>query len=92
MGIDSSAAIFVGLPQSEIENTDLVAEETLEVCPPHYDGDGEDYAIAGFQYLGTSPYDSKELVWDQAKIDTLKAEFKELTGQDAKVYLSPYIY
>ena len=92
MGIDYRAAVFVGLPRGEIENQELFEDEQLDVCPPHYDGNSEDYAIAGFEYAGSETYGASEFEWNPAKIDELKAEFHKLTGQTAKIYLSPYGY
>jgi hypothetical protein len=92
MGVDTRAAVFVGLPRKEIENQELIDNDELEVCPPHYDGGGDDDAIAGFELAGCDCYSASEFVWDQSKCDELKAEFKSLTGQDAKVWLSPYVF
>jgi hypothetical protein len=92
MGIDYRAAVFVGLPRGEIQNQDLIDDDELEVCPPYYDGNGARHAIAGFEYKGSDTYAATEFEWDQAKVDELKAEFKTLTGQMAKVYISPYGY
>lgn len=92
MGIDYRAAVFVGLPREEIQNRELIETDEIEVCPPYYDGTGAGYAIAGFEYKGSETYCASEFDWDQSKVDELKAEFKELTGQEAKVYISPYGY
>ena len=90
MGIDYKAAVFVGLPRSDVDDQELIENEELEVCPPYYDGNSDDGAIAGFAYSTTPTYSARELKWDHAEIDKLKAKFKKLTGQEAKVYLSPY--
>lgn len=95
MGMDIKAAVFVGLPRNEIESDDLqewIDEEEIEVCPPHYDGYSADWAICGFELAGCGRYEPREFSWDQAAVDRLKAQFKELTGQDAKVWISPYVY
>lgn len=92
MGIDYRAAVFVGLPRCEIEDQELIENGDLDVCPPYYDGNSADHAIAGLEYSGSETYGASEFAWDQAKVDELKAEFKKLTGKDAKVYLSPYGY
>ncbi len=92
MGIDYRAAIFVGLPRGEIENKDLIDAEILEVCPPYYDGDSDESAIAGFPFKTSERYSAVEFEWNRTQIDALKSKFKEETGQEAKVYLSPYGY
>jgi hypothetical protein len=95
------AAIFVGLPRGELE---CGVEETLiersfyefcednqiESCPPYYDG--SDDAVMGFQYRSAGPYSESELEWNQEEIDKLKEEFKNITGLEAKVYLSPKVF
>lgn len=91
MGVDTKAAIFVGLPREEVDS-ELIENEALEVAPPHYDGNGEDYAIAGFALAMSEDYGASEFKWDAAKVEDLLAQFKELTGKDAKVWLSPYVY
>lgn len=88
MGISYSAKVMVGLPRGAIKNQQLIEDE-LTVCPPYYDDNSEDYAIAGLTYVSSGPFSTKEFTWDQAKIDELKVEFKKLTGQEAKVWLSP---
>ena len=90
MGVEYSGQIIVGLPRSQITNRELFENEELEICPPHYDGNSEPYAIAGFTYLDSGDYSSTELVWDQAEIDALKQKFTDLTGQVANVYLSTH--
>ena len=93
MSIDYSAAIFVGLPRSEFDAellADLLAADELEVCPPSYDGGGgDDHAIAGFSVKESPDYAAVEFTWDAPAVARLKAEFKELTGLDARVWLSP---
>jgi len=92
MGIDYEAAIMVGLPRGDIECediADLIYEEELEVCPPYYDGSDDDGAIVGLTYKVSGTYQASEFKWDQTLVDALKTEFKKLTGQDAKVWLSP---
>lgn len=95
MGIDTRAAIFVGLPRKEIyaaDKSELLESEELEVCPPYYDGNGEDDAICGFELHGTPTYRAREIVFDNNHAEELKAKFKKLTGLEAKVFLSPYVY
>lgn len=96
MGIDYRAAIFVGLPRtyvSEVENfEELLDNDELSVCPPCYDGNSEDYAIVGFEAYGSDTYCASEFEYDVSTINILKEKFKQLTGLDARVYISPYGY
>lgn len=92
MGVDYQAAIIVGLPRKEIELEDLqdkIDDGDLETCAPYYDGDSDDDAIVGHMYKKSRCYSPVEFEWDQVAIDKLKADFKETTGQDAKVWISP---
>ena len=89
MGIDYQATIIVGLPRSEFDSAEFIEEEDLHVCPPYFDGNSDDMAIAGFFYKKSGTYRAAEISFDQGKINELKAKFKELTGKDAKIYLSP---
>ena len=89
MGIFYSAVIIVGLPQCEILNQDLIDADEIHVCPPFFDGGGEDHAIAGWTYIDSGDFRAEEINIDLDVIEALKYKFKKLTGQDAKVYLSP---
>jgi hypothetical protein len=95
MGVDTRAAIFVGLPRNEIKHDDLqdwIDAGEISVCPPYYDGYGADHAIVGWELAGCECYAPSEFLYDAAASQTLKERFKELTGQDAKVWLSPYVF
>jgi hypothetical protein len=92
MGMSIFAAVWVGLPRQDIENQELLEDESLESCPPHYDGNSADDAIAGFELLRSPSHLGCELSFDQSKVEELKVQFKELTGQDAKVWLSPCVW
>ena len=95
MGIDYKAAVFVGLPREEFDQEQLsgwLDEGDLEVCPPYYDGNSEDYAICGFSFKISRTYGPSELVWDQDALEKLKGDFNKLTRLDAKVWLSPLGY
>ena len=92
MGQSYAAKIVVGLPRGEINNQDLINEDEIEVCSPYYDGGGDKDAIAGLTYQETDTYSSAELKYDLGKINDLKEQFFELTGQKARVYLSTYGY
>lgn len=92
MGINYKAAIVVGLQQCDLEFDELeehLDDGTLRRCPPYYDGSDADDAVVGFIYRQSGAYCSGEIEWDQAQIDKLKADFKAITGQDAKVFLTP---
>lgn len=92
MLIDVSAAIMVGLPQVQIEHAqELLNDELLESCPPYYDSETDDEVITGFIFKESESYNAVNLEWNQKKIDELKIKFKEITGQDAKVWLSPMV-
>lgn len=88
MGIEYSAALIVGLHRDEIEDEDLI--ESLDQAAPYYDGGDE--AIVGVYVERTGDYQAKEITLDQAKVDAAKAKFRELTGQDGKLYLTPRGY
>lgn len=94
MGIEYNAVVVVGIQKQDIEDWDkfeeLIDTGDLEVASPYYDGSDSDFAAVGFVVYESDDYSSSELVWDQAVIDAKKAEFKKLTGQDAKVWLSPH--
>ncbi len=96
MGVDYQAAIMVGLPHCEFgydeDLSDFLEDYDMELCAPAYDCGDADDAIAGFVYACSGSYQSKELDWNQDVIDRLKAKFKEITGEDARVYLSPWGY
>ena len=88
MGMSYSAKLIVGLHRDEIENEDVIDE--LDSAPPYYDGGDE--AIIGVCVEETSSYSAKEVAITQAKIDAAHAEFREITGQEGKLYLTPCGY
>lgn len=96
MGIDTDAAIMVGLERGDLEDMenleDLIDNEDLETCPPYYDGSGDSGAVVGFCYQIADCYAPTEIEWDFPAIEKLKANFKKITGRDAKVWLSPMIW
>jgi hypothetical protein len=91
MGRSVMAAVFVGLPREELseEQLEMVDDGTLECCSPFYDGGSDDGAIVGFALASTERYTPQEFAFDAQKAEELKAEFKKLTGLDARVWLSP---
>lgn len=90
MSVEYAAKIVVGLPRGEITNKELIDDDEIEVCSPYYDGGGSKDAIAGLTYQESDDFSPTELKYDPVKIEKLKDQFFELTGQKAKVYLSPY--
>ena len=90
MSIDTSAKIMIGLPRNEVDE-DLIDNEDLEVASPYYDGYGENYAIAGFAIHRSGNYSPVEISWDAVKIGELMRKFRELTGKEAKVWLTPHV-
>jgi len=87
MGIEYSARIIVGLHRGELLDLDEDVIEDLDMCPPYYDGSDE--AVLGIVILDSGDYSAKEMVWGQAKVDAAMVEFKEKTGLDGKLFLSP---
>lgn len=96
MGISTKASIFVGLPREDFEDDEQLQEwldnGDLDCCSPYFDGCGDDSAICGIEVVKSEYSGAAEFVWDQPKCDKARSEFKELTGLDAKVWLSPYVY
>ena len=87
MGIEYSASIIVGLHRDALENSDDETIESLDMCPPYYDG--SDQAIVGVTVFASGDYSASEFTWDQAKVDAAFVKFKEITGQDGRLYLTP---
>jgi hypothetical protein len=85
MGMSYSAALIVGLHRDQIEDEDVIDE--LDMAAPYYDGGDE--AIVGLFVERTGDYQAKEITLDQAKVDAAKAKFRDLTGLDGKLYLTP---
>ena len=94
MGIYYCAVITVGVQRGSIEEFDrfeeLIDDGELEVISPSYDGSSDDDAVVGLSYAASDDYSSSEFNWDQRKIDELKAKFQNLTGMEARVWLSPH--
>ena len=92
MSVCYSAQIVVGLPRREIINQELIDNGDIDICPPYYDGGGDGHTIAGICYIDSGDYSACEVAWDERKIASIKAKFFELTGQHAKIYISPCSY
>ena len=88
MSIDTRASIVIGLPCEEVD-PQLLDDGALDTFDPMYDG-GE-YALAGFSFLTTRCYEAEEITWDAVKIGELMRKFRELTGKEAKVWLTPNV-
>lgn len=91
MGMHISACIIVGLHRNEIPNADhIIDNELLEVVAPYYDG-GDDFTV-GVVVARTGCYTVNNLPTDLAsQIEAAKIKFKEVTGLDADVLLSPNV-
>lgn len=99
MGIYYRATVMVGLRRRELTmDTDrfgeLIEEGALEVCSPYYDGDYDEDAVVGFFCAVSRDYAAVEFDLDDARTQALEqyAAFLKLTGQEAKLWLSPYGY
>lgn len=97
MGIDTGSALVVGLAAPEVcENYNEFEEkyyiEDMSHIAPYYDADFEDCLI-GFK-LGGTDYDYDEIdpntIMDEISI--AKKKFFELTGKEAKLYVSPNVW
>lgn len=89
MGMSISAAIFIGLPRCKLPK--LPDDDELEACSPHLGGCNSSNTIIGFRLVESSAYSASTIEYDQVQVDKLKRRFKMLTGQDAMIWLSPYI-
>lgn len=98
MGIRYSAAIVVGLPYEELCSDDFLekhdyddwaSEHDIEDVSPYYDADREDWVV-GFICKRSPDFAWSTFEWDQAMVDELKQRFNELTGKEARVFITPY--
>lgn len=96
MGVDYKAAVIVGLPRREFEDYDQLQEwlnnEDLECCPPYYDGCGAASTIIGKFMQLSGDYKPAEFNYSVDEVESMKNEFKLLTGKEAKIWISPYGY
>jgi hypothetical protein len=99
MSMSVSAKIFVGLPREELEKVapghcggiqEFIDKSDLEQCSPYYDGWEHD--LIGFTYSSSGSYGQCRFVWDEAIIEALKKDFREIVGLEPDVYLTPYVY
>ena len=88
MSISSKAVLMVGLPREDFESEDYIDNEYLTFCPPSYDSaDG----IVGIIVESANEDDFKEVLSIADLDKKLKKEalkFKNLTGLDAKIYIT----
>ena len=91
MGMYYSAKIFVGLHRDDLPEELVEAvhdsENDMDTCPPFYDGGAEE--LIGYTAFESGDYEATEFEFDASRIEELKAKFKEETGLDAKVWISP---
>lgn len=86
------ACVVVGLPYNKVkEFEDLIDEGTLETFPPYYDAPLRD-CICGLKFASSDEYSFSEFKWNEDTINSLKDEFKDLTGKDAQVWITPASY
>jgi hypothetical protein len=91
MGMYYKAKLIVGLPHDEIEIDDEEILDDMDRACGYYDCDS-DSRILGVTIASSEDYSATEITLDQTKVDAAKAKFRELTGQDGKLYLSPHGY
>lgn len=95
MSTEHQAIIVVGLPENELATTGK--EALFEGHVDSFSGDLsplEADNLIGFKVTGTpiESYTELDLEALQFAIDEFKAEFFDLTQQDAKVYISGFTY
>lgn len=100
MGIDSRAILIYGVPADEIEYDEeefdglyeYVEAKELDYSSPHYDA-GIDNGIIGVALVYSDYYSASEVDHELLPDALEKAakDFKERTGLDGKLYLSPHI-
>ena len=95
MGIDTSAALIVGLPSEQLGDYTYYSEVLeglgLSTVSPHFDSDFSNWII-GITVAYSGDYDYCEVMggldWN---IEEAKREFLTLTGKHGKLYISPDI-
>jgi len=93
MGVEYRAAIVVGLPYNDFseDKHQLFEDETLEMFGPYFDA-GWDDSLFGFSLVQSGDYSATEFVMSLElanKLATISAKFKDITGLEAKTYLTP---
>lgn len=91
MGIDYQGAVIVGLHVEDLINHEKYEEFVdggLDQASPYYDG--FDQAILGVFAECSDTYSASEITGSvDAKIRAAKDKFKEKTGLDGKVWITP---
>jgi len=95
MGIDIGSALVVGLPAEDFcanyDEFDDKYECELDCISPYYDADFE-YCLIGVKIAG------KDFTYNELPdnisdvIEKAKEKFKQITGKDAKVYVTPHVW
>lgn len=91
MSIEYYAVIIVGLPRGDFKDGNKLGEwrdsDKIQCCAPYYDGD--EHGIYGIEAYHTDCYSATELNYDPVKIEQALLKFKDITGMDGKIWLSP---
>ena len=83
------ASVVVGLPYYQIKNPDIIKDK-LKIFSSCIGSDSDkDSTIAGIECLSDKLSDDKPYVWNQAYVELSRQRFKEMTGQDGKVWINP---
>lgn len=92
MSVEYNAAIVVGaawedINEDAIDNIDeLVENGDLHDFPPFYGGYRE--GLFGLYIVNSPDYSYCEMEYTAEDVEVAKQKFKELTGIDAKIYLT----
>jgi len=96
MSVSMKSTIVVGLPYGELSeiNIEKCENEGMDQISPYYDSDTND-ALIGYVVLKTGEYYYKQIVIDMDFLNSIseaKIKFKLITGMDAQLFLSPFVY
>lgn len=94
MGTYYAAVIAVGVQRRSIEDfstvEELIDDGELRIFGGYAGGESEDDAVVGLTFDASDDYASTEFAWDQQKVDDLKEQFMQITGMEAKVWITPH--
>lgn len=96
MGIDIGARIIVGLPYDQITGIEREALDEqidngdIDGASPYFDAP-RDHCVYGIE-VAESDYLAEELSLSDEQINSAKQQFKDLYGQEPKVYLSANVW